>query len=107
MALRNVPIPVPVPVPVPIPIPTQEISVSGLTHVLLGSCVGVLIEWYDFFLYAILTVVLASQFFPGSLATGFLFSLGALWAGFAVRPFGAAFFGHVGDLIGRKYTFIA
>ena len=80
---------------------------SSLTHVILASSAGTLIEWYDFYLYAILTVVLSSQFFPGSLATGFLFSLGALWAGFAVRPFGAAFFGHVGDLIGRKYTFIA
>jgi MFS family permease len=53
-----------------------------------------------------LTVVLSGQFFPGSLATGFLFSLGALWAGFAVRPFGAAVFGHIGDMIGRRYTFI-
>ncbi len=80
---------------------------SSLSHVILASSAGTLIEWYDFYLYAILTVVLSSQFFPGSLATGFLFSLGALWAGFAVRPFGAAFFGHIGDLIGRKYTFIA
>ena len=53
-----------------------------------------------------LTVVLSGQFFPGSLTTGFLYSLGALWAGFAVRPFGAAFFGHIGDLVGRKYTFM-
>jgi MFS family permease len=79
---------------------------SGLTHVILASSAGTLIEWYDFYLYAILTVVLSSQFFPGSLATSFLFSLGALWAGFAVRPFGAAVFGHIGDLIGRRYTFI-
>jgi MFS family permease len=80
---------------------------SSLAHVILASSAGTLIEWYDFYLYAILTVVLSGQFFPGSLSTGFLFSLGALWAGFAVRPFGAAFFGHIGDLIGRKYTFIA
>ncbi len=81
-------------------------DVSGLTHVILASSAGTLIEWYDFYLYAILTVVLSGQFFPGSLATGFLFSLGALWAGFAVRPFGAAVFGHIGDMIGRRYTFI-
>jgi MFS family permease len=86
--------------------PAQEIAASSLTHVILGSAAGTLIEWYDFFLYAILTVVLSGQFFPGSLATGFLFSLGALWAGFAVRPFGAAFFGHIGDRFGRRYTFI-
>jgi len=86
--------------------PATEIGVNSLAHVVLGSAAGTLIEWYDFFLYAILTVVLSSQFFPGSLATGFLFSLGALWAGFAVRPFGAAFFGHIGDRIGRRYTFI-
>jgi MFS family permease len=79
---------------------------SSLTHVILASSAGILIEWYDFYLYAILTVVLSNQFFPGSLATGFLFSLGALWAGFAVRPFGAAFFGHIGDMVGRKYTFV-
>ena len=83
------------------------LNASSLPHVILASSAGTLIEWYDFYLYAILTVVLSNQFFPGSLATGFLFSLGALWAGFAVRPFGAAFFGHIGDLIGRKYTFIA
>src|SRR6202051_2936174 len=81
-------------------------KVSGLTHVILASSAGTLIEWYDFYLYAILTVVLSGQFFPGSLTTGFLYSLGALWAGFAVRPFGAAFFGHIGDLVGRKYTFM-
>lgn len=85
---------------------THPNEVSGLTHVILASSAGTLIEWYDFYLYAILTVVLSGQFFPGSLATGFLFSLGALWAGFAVRPFGAAFFGHIGDLVGRKYTFM-
>lgn len=79
---------------------------NGLAQVILASSAGTLIEWYDFYLYAILTVVLSSQFFPGSLATGFLFSLGALWAGFAVRPFGAAVFGHIGDMIGRKYTFL-
>ncbi len=89
-----------------IPVETKEISKSGLTHVILASSAGTLIEWYDFYLYAILTVVLSGQFFPGSLATGFLFSLGALWAGFAVRPFGAAVFGHIGDMIGRRYTFI-
>lgn len=82
------------------------VGANGLVHVILASSAGTLIEWYDFYLYAILTVVLSSQFFPGSLATGFLFSLGALWAGFAVRPFGAAVFGHIGDLIGRKYTFL-
>jgi MFS family permease len=85
--------------------PANE-KASGLAHVIVASSAGTLIEWYDFYLYAILTVVLSGQFFPGSLAAGFLFSLGALWAGFAVRPFGAAFFGHIGDLVGRKYTFL-
>ena len=81
-------------------------SRTGIIQIILASSAGTLIEWYDFYLYAILTPVLASKFFPGSLATSFLYSLGALWVGFAVRPFGAVFFGHIGDLVGRKYTFL-
>lgn len=78
----------------------------GLAFVVVASSLGTLIEWYDFYIYAILTVVLAGKFFPGDLANSFLASLAALWVGFAVRPFGAGLFGYLGDAIGRKYTFL-
>ena len=78
-----------------------------LAFVVFASSLGTLIEWFDFYIYAILAVVISRKFFPGSLSSGFLASLAALWAGFAVRPFGAAVFGHLGDALGRKYTFLA
>jgi len=79
-----------------------------LATVVSASSVGLLLEWYDFFVYGILAVtVLNKLFFPAAdpLASVLLAILG--WAvGFVVRPFGAAFFGRLGDLIGRKYTFL-
>ncbi len=75
--------------------------------VILASSLGTVFEWYDFYLYGSLSVIIAKQFFSGVNPTaGFIFALLAFAAGFAVRPFGALFFGRLGDLVGRKYTFL-
>ena len=75
--------------------------------VILASSLGTVFEWYDFYLYGALAVIIAKQFFSGvDETTGFIFALLAFAAGFAVRPFGALLFGRIGDLVGRKYTFL-
>ena len=75
--------------------------------VILASSVGTVIEWYDFYLYGSLAAIITAQFFSGvNETTGFIFALMAFAAGFAVRPFGAIFFGRLGDLWGRKNTFL-
>src|SRR5687768_932314 len=75
--------------------------------VIFASSLGTVFEWYDFYLYGSLSAVIAAQFFSGVNPTAaFIFALMAFAAGFAVRPFGAIFFGRLGDLIGRKYTFL-
>ncbi|AQR63031.1 MFS transporter [Brevundimonas sp. LM2] len=75
--------------------------------VILASSVGTVIEWYDFYLYGSLAAIISAQFFSGvNETTGFIFALMAFAAGFAVRPFGAIFFGRLGDLWGRKNTFL-
>ena len=72
-----------------------------------ASSLGTVFEWYDFYLYGLVAAVISAQFFSGvSDATGFFFALTAFAAGFAVRPFGALVFGRIGDLVGRKYTFL-
>jgi MFS family permease len=76
-------------------------------HVIFASSLGTVFEWYDFYLYGSLAAVIGKQFFGGLNETSqFIFALLAFAAGFAVRPFGAIVFGRVGDLIGRKYTFL-
>ena len=79
---------------------------QSLSFIIGASSCGTLIEWYDFYLYGVLAGFFADHFFPGDMRNGFLFSLGIFWTGFIVRPFGAIVFGHLGDLIGRKYTFM-
>src|SRR3954447_8712178 len=75
--------------------------------VIFASSLGTVFEWYDFYIYGTLGVILASKFFSGVAPTaGFIFTLLAFAAGFAVRPFGALIFGRLGDLVGRKYTFL-
>jgi len=75
--------------------------------VILASSVGTVIEWYDFYLYGSLAAVITAQFFSGvNETTGYIFALLAFAAGFAVRPFGAIVFGRLGDLWGRKNTFL-
>jgi MFS family permease len=76
-------------------------------RVILASTLGTVFEWYDFYLYSSLAAVIGKQFFAGvNATTAFIFSLLAFAAGFAVRPFGALVFGRLGDLAGRKYTFL-
>ncbi len=75
--------------------------------VIFASSLGTVFEWYDFYIYGTLGVILAKQFFSGVNPTAaFIFTLLAFAAGFAVRPFGALVFGRVGDIVGRKYTFL-
>ena len=72
-----------------------------------ASSLGTIFEWYDFYLYGLLATIISAQFFSGvDETTGFIFALAAFAAGFAVRPFGAILFGRIGDLVGRKYTFL-
>src|SRR3981081_2852729 len=76
-------------------------------RVIFASSLGTVFEWYDFYLYGSLAAVISKQFFSGvNPTTGFIFALLAFAAGFAVRPFGALLFGRLGDLLGRKYTFL-
>jgi MFS family permease len=80
---------------------------QGLGYIIGASSVGTLIEWYDFYIFGSLATVLATKFFPTDNPTAaFLNTLATFAAGFVVRPFGAIFFGRLGDLIGRKYTFM-
>jgi len=76
-------------------------------RVILASSLGTVFEWYDFYLYGALSGIISRQFFSGvDETTGFIFALLAFAAGFFVRPFGALAFGRLGDLVGRKYTFL-
>ena len=74
--------------------------------VIFASSLGTVFEWYDFYLYGSLASIIAKQFFIGDPTTTFIFALLAFAAGFIVRPFGALVFGRLGDMIGRKYTFL-
>ena len=76
-------------------------------RVIFASSLGTVFEWYDFYLYGSLAAIISKQFFSGvNETTGFIFALLAFAAGFFVRPFGALVFGRLGDLVGRKYTFL-
>ena len=92
--------------------PESELSaeyhgVTNIKQVIFASSVGTLFEWYDFYLYGSLAAFFGGLFFPpGHETAGFLASLATFGAGFAVRPFGAIFFGRIGDRVGRKYTFL-
>ena len=79
----------------------------NIRKVIAASSVGTLIEWYDFYIFGSLATVIAGQFFPkGNPTAALLSTLATFAAGFIVRPFGALVFGRLGDLIGRKYTFL-
>jgi MFS family permease len=81
---------------------------QSLSFIIGASSVGTLIEWYDFYLYGVLALFFSKHFFSPSLSpnVAFIASLFVFWTGFLVRPFGAVVFGHLGDLIGRKFTFM-
>jgi MFS family permease len=85
----------------------SDISASEQRRVVVASSVGTVFEWYDFYLYAVLAPFFAALFFPPGSNTAALLSAFATYAaGFLVRPFGAIVFGRIGDLVGRKYTFL-
>jgi len=80
---------------------------QGHRRIIFAAALGTVFEWYDFFLYGALAATLSRQFFSGvNPTTGFIFALLAFAAGFAVRPLGALVFGRLGDIAGRKYTFL-
>jgi len=84
-----------------------ELSSGEVRRVIFASSLGTVFEWYDFYLYGSLAAIISKQFFSGVNPTAaFIFALMAFAAGFAVRPFGAIVFGRIGDLVGRKYTFL-
>jgi MFS family permease len=86
---------------------TETQQTKGIWKVIGASSLGTLIEWYDFFIFGSLSIVISTKFFPADNPTAaFLSTLATFAAGFVVRPFGALFFGRLGDLIGRKYTFM-
>src|SRR5262245_9362714 len=91
--------------------PQASGSAAGIDRahrrVIFASSLGTVFEWYDFYLYGALAAIISKQFFSGvNETTGFIFALLAFAAGFFVRPFGALLFGRLGDLAGRKYTFL-
>src|SRR5215475_9122747 len=86
---------------------SDQISTQKIWMVILASSVGTMIEWYDFYIFGILATTLSALFYPPGNATfGFYAYLSTFAIGFLVRPFGALFFGRIGDLIGRKYAFL-
>jgi MFS family permease len=88
-------------------LPKSTAATQNNWLVIGASSLGTVFEWYDFYLYGLLTSVISSQFFSGvNEVTGYIFALAAFGAGFAVRPFGALVFGRLGDLVGRKHTFL-
>ena len=86
---------------------SDQISTGKMWTVILASSVGTMIEWYDFYIFGTLAPYLAPKFYPpGNELFQYIAYLATFAVGFMVRPFGALFFGRIGDKIGRKYAFI-
>jgi MFS family permease len=87
--------------------PGLEVYEYKLPKIIAASSAGTLIEWYDFYIFGSLALILADRFYPpGNPTAAFLATLATFATGFAVRPFGAVVFGRIGDMIGRKFTFV-
>ena len=87
--------------------PTTQADQATIWKVIIASALGTMIEWYDFYIFGSLSIIISTQFFPSTNPTAaFLSTLATFGAGFAARPFGALVFGRVGDLVGRKYAFL-
>src|ERR1700739_937917 len=92
------------PFPLTLDAPPRQLTADR--KLIIAASLGTIFEWYDFFLYGSLAATISRQFFSGvDETTGFMFALVAFAAGFIVRPFGAAFFGRLGGLVGGEYTF--
>src|SRR5690349_14966774 len=86
---------------------TREFSDSKIWQVIGASAVGTMIEWYDFYIFGSLATVISPLFYPsGNETLALIAYLSTFAVGFVVRPFGALFFGRIGDLFGRKYAFL-
>ena len=80
---------------------------KGIFKIIMASSLGTMIEWYDFYIFGSLAGIISTQFFPKENPTAaFLATLAAFGVGFVIRPFGAIIFGRLGDIVGRKYTFL-
>jgi MFS family permease len=88
--------------------PNLHESSQNIWKIIAASAAGTLIEWYDFYIFGSLATIISTQFFPkGNETVALLSTLATFATGFVVRPFGALFFGRIGDLVGRKYAFLA
>src|SRR2546423_421699 len=86
----------------------DQTETRGIWKVITASSVGTMIEWYDFYIFGSLAAIIATEFYRGdNPPAAFLKTLATFAVGFAVRPFGALVFGRIGDLIGRKFAFLA
>src|ERR1700716_1617410 len=84
-----------------------QLAMKDLRRVVIAAAVGNVIEWYDFYIFGSLATLLATKFFAaGASGSALIKYVGTFKAGFLIRPFGAFLFGRVGDIIGRKYTFL-
>jgi MFS family permease len=87
--------------------PERSQSEYSIWRVIMASSVGTMIEWYDFYIFGSLAAILALKFYPpGNDTFAYIAYLATFAVGFLVRPFGALFFGRIGDLVGRKYAFL-
>src|SRR2546423_1263376 len=84
-----------------------QLAMKDLRRVVIAAAVGNVIEWYDFYIFGSLATLLATKFFSaGASGSALIKYVGTFTAGFLIRPFGAFLFGRVGDIVGRKYTFL-
>ena len=87
--------------------PATVESTKNIWQVIFASAMGTMIEWYDFYIFGSLAAIISTKFFPATNpVAAFLATLATFGAGFAARPFGALFFGRIGDMVGRKYAFL-